>query len=125
MERPHGSGQSGRKTKFSYCAIAKGTSSEETEPRKFRDSSFDDETEIRTRTGRRYGLLRGGSGKIGLFARGRKSIGVSLCRQTKSDASGTELLVASQACIARVGKAAALDLGDLGAALLAEPALGA
>src|SRR5215208_6424402 len=45
-------------------------------------------------------------------------------RQTKSGASGSELLVARQHVPDRVGEPAGdVDLGDLGAALLAEPAL--
>jgi len=48
------------------------------------------------------------------------------CRQTKSGASGSELLLAGKHGPDRVGEAAGdVDLGDLGAALLAEPALGA
>src|SRR5215204_7239673 len=46
-------------------------------------------------------------------------------RQTKSGASGSELLFAGKHVPDRVGEPAGdLDLGDLGAALLAEPALG-
>src|ERR671919_1458909 len=46
------------------------------------------------------------------------------CRQTKSGASGSELLVSSEHVPDRVGEPAGdVDLGDLGAALLAEPAL--
>src|SRR5215208_4415344 len=46
------------------------------------------------------------------------------CRQTKSGASGSELLVAGKHVPDRVGEPAGdVDLGDLGAALLAEPAL--
>src|SRR5215216_2946682 len=45
-------------------------------------------------------------------------------RQTNSGASGSELLVAGKHVPDRVGEpAGAVDLGDLGAALLAEPAL--
>src|ERR687891_1303018 len=45
-------------------------------------------------------------------------------RQTKPGASGSELLVAGKHVPDRVGQAAGdVDLGDLGAALLAEPAL--
>src|SRR5215212_9850131 len=45
-------------------------------------------------------------------------------RQTKSGASGSELLVARKHVPDRVGEPAGdVDLGDLGAALLAEPAL--
>src|SRR5215211_6235912 len=66
----------------------------------------------------------GGLGEIGLFARGRKSIGVGLCRQTKSGASGSEFLIARKHVPDRVGEPAGdVDLGDLGAALLAEPLL--
>jgi hypothetical protein len=47
-----------------------------------------------------------------------------LGRQTKSGASGSELLVASKHVPDRVCEPAGdVDLGDLGAALLAEPAL--
>ena len=47
-------------------------------------------------------------------------------RQTKSGASGSELLVAGEHVPDRVGEPAGdVDLGDLGPALLAEPALGA
>jgi hypothetical protein len=47
-----------------------------------------------------------------------------LCRQTKSGASWSELLVARKHVPDRVGEAAGdVDLGDLGAALGAEPAL--
>src|SRR5215216_2449873 len=57
----------------------------------------------------------GGSGEIGCFALGR---------QTKSGASGSELLFASKHVPDRVGEPAGdVDLGDLGAALLAEPPL--
>src|SRR6266540_7525491 len=45
-------------------------------------------------------------------------------RQTKSGASGSELLLARKHVPDRVGEAAGdVDLGDLGPALLAEPAL--
>src|SRR5215211_8050868 len=45
-------------------------------------------------------------------------------RQTKGGASGSELLVSSQHVPDRVGEPPGdVDLGDLGAALLAEPAL--
>jgi hypothetical protein len=45
-------------------------------------------------------------------------------RQTKSGASGSEPLVAGKHVPDRVGEPAGdVDLGDLGAALLAEPAL--
>src|SRR5215213_1316740 len=45
-------------------------------------------------------------------------------RQTKSGASGSELLLARKHVPDRVGEAAGdVDLGDLGAALLSEPAL--
>ena len=45
-------------------------------------------------------------------------------RQTKSGASGSEVLVAGEHVPDRVAKPAGdVDLGDLGAALLAEPAL--
>jgi hypothetical protein len=45
-------------------------------------------------------------------------------RQTKTGASGSELLVAGKHVPDRVGEPAGdVDLGDLGAALLAEPAL--
>jgi hypothetical protein len=47
-------------------------------------------------------------------------------RQTKPGASGSELLVAGKDVPDRVGESAGdVDLGHLGAALLAEPALGA
>jgi hypothetical protein len=47
-------------------------------------------------------------------------------RQTKSGASGSEPLVASEHLPDRVGEPAGdLDLGDLGAALFSQPALGA
>ena len=47
-------------------------------------------------------------------------------RQTKSGASGSELLVSSEHVPDRVRKAAGdVDLGDLGATLFAEPLLGA
>ena len=47
-------------------------------------------------------------------------------RQTKSGASWSELLVASEHVPDRVGEPAGdVDLGDLGAALLPQPALGA
>jgi hypothetical protein len=47
-----------------------------------------------------------------------------LCRQTKSGASGSEGLVAGKHVPDRVGEPAGdVDLGDLGAALFAEPAL--
>ena len=47
-------------------------------------------------------------------------------RQTKSGASWSELLFAGEHVPDRVGEPAGdLDLGDLGAALLAQPALGA
>src|ERR687891_1903224 len=47
-------------------------------------------------------------------------------RQTKSGASGSELLIARKHVPDRVSQAAGdVDLGDLRAALLAEPALGA
>src|SRR6266508_3393417 len=46
-------------------------------------------------------------------------------RQTKSGASWSELLIASEHVPDRVGEPSGdVDLGDLGAALLAEPALG-
>src|SRR5918998_2846981 len=52
------------------------------------------------------------------FQRGRSG------RQTNSGASGSELLVARKHVPDRVGEPAGdVDLGDLGAALLAEPAL--
>jgi hypothetical protein len=59
-----------------------------------------------------------------MFARGRKSIGVGLCRQTKCGASWSEGLVAGKHVPDRVGEPAGdVDLGDLRPALLAEPAL--
>ena len=46
-------------------------------------------------------------------------------RQTKSGASGSELLLAGKHVPDRVGESSRdVDLGDLGAALLSEPALG-
>jgi hypothetical protein len=52
------------------------------------------------------------------------SVGVGLCRQTKRGASGSEPLVAGERVPARVREPASdVDLGDLGAALLAEPPL--
>src|ERR687897_1629853 len=68
----------------------------------------------------------GGPGEIGCFARGRKSKEGGLCRQTKSGASWSELLTSRKHVPDRVRQPAGdVDLGDLGAALLAEPALGA
>jgi hypothetical protein len=73
-----------------------------------------------------YGLLGGRIRRNWIVARGRKSLGVGLCRQTNSGASGSELLVAGKHVPDRVGEPAGdVDLGDLGAALAAEPALGA
>ena len=67
----------------------------------------------------------GGSGEIGTFARGRMSRKGRSGRQTKSGASRSELLTSRKHVPDRMGKPAGdVDLGDLGAALLAEPALG-
>src|SRR5512144_546869 len=65
----------------------------------------------------------GGSGEIGSSLAGASPKGRS-GRQTKSGASGSELLIASEHLPDRVGEPAGdVDLGDLGAPLLAEPAL--
>src|SRR4051794_34757136 len=59
-----------------------------------------------------------------MFARAQVQKGRS-ARQTKSGASGSELLLAGKHVPDRVGESACeVDLGDLGAALLSEPALG-
>src|SRR5687768_3114277 len=59
-----------------------------------------------------------------MFARGRKSLRVGLCRQTNSGASGSEALVAGKHVPDRVGESAGdVYLGDLRPALLAEPRL--
>ena len=58
-----------------------------------------------------------------MFARAHVQKGRS-GRQTKSGASGSELLLAGKHVPDRVGESARdVDLGDLGAALLSEPAL--
>src|ERR687892_1474784 len=66
---------------------------------------------------------RGGQAKLDASLAGACPKGRS-GRQTKSGASGSELLVAGEHVPDRVGEPAGdVDLGDLGAALLAEPAL--
>jgi hypothetical protein len=61
-----------------------------------------------------------------MFARGRKSFGHGLCRPAKRGASRSELLVARKHAPDSWASRRALSiLGDLGAALLAEPALAA
>src|SRR2546425_226150 len=65
----------------------------------------------------------GGSGEIGCSLAGASPKGQSGC-QTKSGASGSELLVARKHVPDRVGETAGdIDLGDLRPALLAEPPL--
>src|SRR5919109_1888112 len=65
----------------------------------------------------------GGSGEIGSSLAGASPKGRS-GRQTKSGASGSELLIASKHVPDRVGEPAGdVDLRDLGAALFAEPSL--
>src|SRR3989442_13945136 len=65
----------------------------------------------------------GGSGEIGCSLSGASPKGRS-GRQTKSGASRSELLSAGKHVPDRVGEPAGdVDLGDLGAALLSEPAL--
>src|SRR5271165_811084 len=71
-----------------------------------------------------YGLLVGRIRRNWMFARAQVQRGRS-GRQTKSGASGSELLLAGKHVPDRVGESAReVDLGDLGAALFAQPALG-
>jgi hypothetical protein len=71
-----------------------------------------------------YGLLIGRIRRNWMFARAQVQKGRS-GRQTKSGASGSELLLAGKHVPDRVGESARdVDLGDLGAALLSEPPLG-
>ena len=71
-----------------------------------------------------YGLFVGRIRRNWMFARAQVRKGRS-GRQTKSGASGSELLLAGKHVPDRVGESARnVDLGDLGAALLSEPALG-
>ena len=66
----------------------------------------------------------GGLGEIGCSL-GRKSGKGRSGRQTKSGASGSELLLAGKHVPDGVGESSCeVDLGDLGTALLSEPALG-
>src|SRR5271166_763817 len=72
-----------------------------------------------------YGLLVGRIRRDWMFARAQVQKGRS-GRQTKSGASGSEVLLAGKHVPDRVGESACeVDLGDLGTALLSEPALGA
>jgi len=71
-----------------------------------------------------YGLLIGRIRRNWMFARAQVPKGRS-GRQTKSGASGSELLLAGKHVPDRVGEPSGdVDLGDFGAALLSEPALG-
>src|SRR5271166_5140538 len=72
-----------------------------------------------------YGLLVGRIRRNWMFARAQVRKGRS-GRQTTSGASGSELLLAGKHVPDRVGEPSGdVDLGDLGTALLSEPALGA
>lgn len=71
-----------------------------------------------------YGLLIGRIRRNWMFARAQVQKGRS-GRQTTSGASGSELLLAGKHVPDRVAESSCeVDLGNLGAALLSEPALG-
>jgi hypothetical protein len=71
-----------------------------------------------------YGLLGGGIRRNWMLRSGAQVQRGRSGRQTNSGASGSELLVAREHVPDRVGEPAGdVDLGDLGPALFAEPAL--